>query len=182
MKKSMIASIVALGMASGFAQAAEQDVTFTGSVTAVTCDLVVSGEGANANLPNQVALGTAKKGERAGAVEFAFKPAQTAGNQSSCDDMESNGKATITWFGSNFNGTALANASGTATDALVEVKALNADAADNNKVVSASGTAHNFPASLLKTGGEGLKYSAELVGGQEAGSVDTTARYAFSYK
>ena len=183
MKKSIIASVVALGMISGVAQAAEQDVTFTGSVTAVTCDLDVTGEGANGSLPNQVALGTAKTGEKAQPVEFIFKPSQAAGNQASCDQMADNNKASITWFGSTFDGTALTNASGSATGAYVEIKATNADAADNNKVVTSSGTEHKFPASLLKTGGEGLKYTAQLDGtGAQAGSVETVARYAFSYK
>lgn len=185
MKKSIIASVIALGMVSGVAQAAapQQDVTFTGSVTAVTCDLSITGEGANGSLPNQVALGTAKVGEKAQPVEFIFKPSQVAGNQAACDQMQDGNKASITWFGSTFDGTALTNASGSATGAYVEIKATNADGSDNNKVVKASDTEHKFPAALLKTGGEGLKYSAQLdATGAQAGSVETVARYAFSYK
>ncbi|HAM3643303.1 TPA: hypothetical protein IBK98_005151 [Escherichia coli] len=185
MKKKIIASVVALGMVSGVAQAAapEHDVTFTGSVTAVTCDLTITGEGVNGRLPNQVDLGTAKVGEMSKPVEFIFKPSQVSGNQESCDKMVGTNKASITWFGSTFDGTALTNASGSATGAYVEIKATNADATDKDKVVATSGTEHKFPASLLANGGEGLKYSAQLnAKGASAGSVETVARYAFSYK
>ncbi|HEI6731323.1 fimbrial protein [Yersinia enterocolitica] len=184
MKKNVITSVVALGMVSGLAHAIpSQDVTFTGSVTAVTCDLTITGEGANGSLPNQVALGTAKVGEKAQPVEFVFKPSQVAGNQDACDAMQDSNKASITWFGSTFDGKALTNASGSATGAYVELMAKNADADDSGKVVTASGTEHKFPASYLKTGGEGLKYTAQLdATGAQAGSVETVARYAFSYK
>lgn len=43
MKKLMIASAIAMTMAAGSAMAASQNIQFTGSITATTCDLVVDG-------------------------------------------------------------------------------------------------------------------------------------------
>ncbi|EGG3587708.1 major pilin PefA, partial [Salmonella enterica] len=51
MKKSIIASIIALGVLGGTAHAANE-VTFLGSVSATTCDLTTSVNGAAQ--PNQV--------------------------------------------------------------------------------------------------------------------------------
>lgn len=183
MKKSIIASIIALGMTSGMAQATEQDVTFNGSVTAVTCDLGVSGEGTNGSLPNMVDLGQAALGSAGGdVVNFVFKPSRTGGNQAACDALDSSKTATLTWFGTTFDGNGLGKTGGTAEGAYVELKATNASSANNNQKVTASGTTHDFSAGNLKTGGDGLKYSAQLIPGTDAGSFEAVARYAFSYK
>ncbi len=183
MKKNIIASLVALGMVSGLAQAAEHDVTFTGSVTTVTCDLQVSGDGVNGNLPNMVDLGQAKLGGAGGKVQkFVFKPSQTGGNQAACDAMEASKTATLTWYGTTFDGTGLGKTGGTAEGAYVKLMATNAKGANNNQPVVASGVAHEFSADKLKTGGEGLQYSAQLIPGSSAGSFEAVARYAFDYK
>ncbi|EGJ8836519.1 fimbrial protein [Escherichia coli] len=181
MNKNIIASIVALGMVSGAAQATEHDVTFNGSVTAVTCDLEVTGEGSHSGLPNMVDLGQAELGSRGKLVNFAFKPSQTNNNQQTCDNMEDTGTATLTWYGTSFDGTGLGKTAGTAEGAYVELMATNATA-DNNQPITASGTSHDFSPSELKTGGDGLQYSAQLVSGSEAGDFEAVARYAFSYK
>ncbi len=181
MKKNIIASIVALGMVSGLAQAAEHDVTFNGSVTAVTCDLEVSGDGTNSNLPNMVDLGQVKVGENGKEVNFVFKPSQVGNNQTSCDAMDANKTATLTWFGTTFDGNGLGKTAGAAEGAYVKLMATNAKA-DNNQPITASGTSHNFSADKLKTGGAGLQYSAQLIPGSVAGDFEAVARYAFSYK
>ncbi|ECU3284686.1 fimbrial protein [Salmonella enterica subsp. enterica serovar Javiana] len=183
MKKSIIASVVALGMVSGGVQASEQDVTFHGSVTTVTCDLDVTGDGINGNLPNMVDLGQAKLGDADSGkvVNFVFKPSQTAGNQAACDVMEANNTASLTWFGTSFDGNGLGKTSGTAEGASVKLMATNAKT-NNNQPVTANGTVHEFSADKLKTGGDGLQYSAQLIPGTEAGSFEAVARYAFSYK
>lgn len=73
MKKSIIASIIALGVLGGTAHAANE-VTFLGSVSATTCDLTTSVNGAAQ--PNQVVqLGTVQAGQEGTAVDFAMKPA-----------------------------------------------------------------------------------------------------------
>lgn len=184
MKKSIIASLVALGVVSGLAQAADHDVTFQGSVTTVTCDLDVSGAGVNGNLPNMVDLGQAKIGDvnSGKVVDFVFKPSQTAGNQAACDAMDASKAATLTWFGSTFDGNGLGKTGGTAEGAHVKLMATNATSANNSQPVTASGTAHEFSAGNLKTGGDGLKYSAQLIPGASAGSFEAVARYALSYK
>lgn len=184
MKKNIIASLVALGMVSGLAQAAEQDVSFTGSVTTVTCDLGVDGDGTNGSLPNMVDLGQVKLGDPNSGklVSFAFKPLQTAGNQAACDQMADDKTATLTWFGTSFDGNGLGKTGGTAEGAYVELKATNAKSANNNQKITASGTAHDFLSGKLKTGGDGLQYSAKLIPGSSAGSFEAVARYAFSYK
>ncbi|EFH2542034.1 fimbrial protein [Escherichia coli] len=181
MKISIIASIMALGMVSGLAQATAHDVTFTGSVTNVTCDLGVTGGGSNVQTQNVVDLGQVNPNQAGKVVEFAFKPAQVAGNQTACDAMDANGTAKITWQGTTFDGNGLGKTSGTAEGAHVELMALNAKA-ENNKPVTSNGTAHEFSGDKLKTGGEGLKYSAKLTGGAVAGDFEAVARYTFDYK
>lgn len=72
MKKSIIASIIALGVLGGTAHAANE-VTFLGSVSATTCDLTTSVNGAAQ--PNQVVqLGTVQANQPGNFVDFAMKP------------------------------------------------------------------------------------------------------------
>ena len=86
MKKSIIASIVALGMASGMAQAATNEVQFHGNVTTVTCDLTPSIDGSlNPNGPGMIELGDVKVGGEGKVVHFAFKPASDTSNATACN-------------------------------------------------------------------------------------------------
>lgn len=191
MKKSMIASLVALGLVSGLAQADDKEIKFVGSVTAVTCDIEPSVDGADTMLPNTIQLGTVATGERGNVVDFRFKPSVTAGNQTSCDNMQDNGTVSLTWTGDTFSGKGLGiipaldangNLSNTAqaTDAFVEITPKNAS--NGGSFIQASNTTHEFAPSALKTGGDGLQYQAVLQGGQVAGAFQTAAKFNFSYK
>lgn len=191
MKKSMIASLVALGLVSGLAQAADKEVKFVGSVTAVTCDIEPSVDGSDSMLPNTIQLGAVAKGAAGKEIDFRFKPSVTAGNQSSCDSMQDNGTVSLTWTGDTFSGQGLGiipalDANGNplstaqATDAFVEITPKNTKTASS--FIQASNTTHEFAPATLKTGGDGLQYKAVLKGGQIAGAFQTAAKFNFSYK
>lgn len=180
MKKSIIASIVALGLVSGMAQADEKEIQFVGSVTAVTCDIDPSVDGSTSIMPGVIQLGTVKKGETGTAINFSFKPSATSGNQASCDSMQDNGTVSLTWTGDKFTTDGLGSISGTATDAHVQITALNAKS--QGDFIKASATTHEFAPSHLKTGGKGLQYKAVLKGGSVAGDFQTAAKFNLTYK
>ncbi|MGP3592744.1 fimbrial protein [Vagococcus sp. WN89Y] len=181
MKKSIIASVVALGLVSGLAQAAEKEIEFVGSVTKVTCSIVPVVDGAITLNPSVIKLGNVQPNARGKVVNFAFKPNPTATNRDVCNAMDDNGTAVLTWSGDKFSTQGLQGISGSATDAVVEIKAVNTKTGASD-IVTASGTQHEFAPSLLKKGGEGLKYKAQLVSGIQAGDFKTAAKFNFSYK
>lgn len=181
MKKSILASVIALGMVSGLAQAAGNEVQFVGSVVTDTCDLEASEIGSNAGLvKNIIALGQTAKGEAGKEVTFAFKPVNNAGNQTNCQGLDSNSKVVITWNSNAFDGqNGLKALSGAASDAFVKVQALNANAG-NNVVMLTSGASQEFAAAKLTS--DGLQYKAQLVGGQKAGDFQTASKFTVYYK
>lgn len=181
MKKSIIASIVAMGLFSGLTQAAEKEVQSVGAVTTVTCDLESSVDGSDTLMPNVIHLGEAKVGGGKGtAVAFTFKPKQDQANIASCNTMQDNGSLNIIWTGSFENG-GLKNISGDAADAHVKIQATNATGASNNKVIMTNGEKHAFSPALLKDG-TGLKYTATLAAGNTPGKVETAAKFNLEYK
>ncbi|HAD6864591.1 TPA_asm: fimbrial protein [Salmonella enterica subsp. enterica serovar Typhimurium str. SL1344] len=181
MKKSIIASVVALGLVSGLAQAADKEVQFVGSVTNVTCDIEPSVDGSNSMIPGLIQLGTVAAGVKGQPVNFTFKPAKDQQNITACDTMQDTGTAKLTWTSSNFTAKGLTAISGAATDAAVEISPTNAKAG-NGTMITASATSHDFDPTLLKTGGAGLKYQAILAGGTQVGDMHTAAKFNFSYK
>ena len=142
MKKSIIASVVALGLVSGMAQAGEKEIQFVGSVTAVTCDIDPSVDGSTSIMPGVT--------------------------------------VSLTWTGDKFTTDGLGSISGTATDAHVQITALNAKS--QGDFIKASATTHEFAPSHLKTGGKGLQYKAVLKGGSVAGDFQTAAKFNLTYK
>ncbi|HAM4877256.1 TPA: fimbrial protein [Escherichia coli] len=178
MKKSIIASIVALGLVSGLAQAADKEVQFVGSVTTVTCDIDPSVDGSNSMMPGVIQLGSVKTGEAGTPVDFTFKP--SAASQTDCDAMLDNGTVSLTWTSDKFTNDGLGAISGAATDAHVEITPQNANGVAD--FIKANGTTHEFSPTTLKTGGDGLKYQAALRGGQVAGDFQSAAKFNFSYK
>ena len=74
MKKSVIASVMALGMASGLAQAADtpdNEIQFKGNVSTVTCDLAPSVNGSlNPDGVGVIQLGDVKVGGTGKVVSF----------------------------------------------------------------------------------------------------------------
>ncbi|EGE2290361.1 hypothetical protein [Escherichia coli] len=180
MKKSIIASVVALGLVSGLAQAGEKEIQFVGSVSTVTCDIDPSVDGSSTIMPGVIQLGAVKTGALGTAVDFAFKPSAVSGNQESCDAMLDNGTVSLTWTSDKFTNDGLGAMSGAATDAHVEITPRNAKT--QASFIKANATTHEFESSTLKTGGNGLQYKAALHGGSVAGDFQSAAKFNFSYK
>lgn len=182
MKKSILASVIALGLVSGLTHAAENEVQFVGSVVKTTCDLEASGTGPNAGLvKNVIELGQATTGMPGKDVNFAFKPVNEGNNVQNCAQLAQDGISTValTWNSNAFNGTGLAAISGTASDAYVEVKATNAKVG-NDEVMTTSGAVQEFDATKLSS--EGLQYQAKLIGGNKPGDFKTASKFTFYYK
>ncbi|HAI6729017.1 fimbrial protein [Escherichia albertii] len=182
MKKSILASVIALGLVSGLTHAAENEVQFVGSVVKTTCDLEASGTGPNAGLvKNVIELGQAKIGTPGKEVQFAFKPVNAGSNLQNCEELVKSGISAValTWNSNAFDGQGLAALSGSATDAHVEVKATNAQTG-NNVVMRDNGAVQEFEAAKLLS--DGLKYQAQLIGGTQPGDFKTASKFTFYYK
>ena len=183
MKKSILASVIALGMVSGLAQAAGNEVQFVGSVVATTCDLEASGTGSDAGLvKNIIELGQTKINTPGKEVTFAFKPVNNAQNQQNCEQLAAgpNSKVVLTWNSNAFDGqNGLGAISGAASDAFVKVQALNADT-NNNVVMLTSGDSQEFAAAKLAS--DGLQYKAQLVGKTQPGDFQTASKFTVYYK
>ncbi|ENE26187.1 hypothetical protein [Escherichia coli] len=183
MKKSILASVIALGMVSGLAQAAGNEVQFVGSVVATTCDLEASGTGSDAGLvKNIIELGQTKINTPGKEVTFAFKPVNNAQNQQNCEQLAAgpNSKVVLTWNSNAFDGqNGLGAISGAASDAFVKVQALNADT-NNNVVMLTSGASQEFAAAKLAS--DGLQYKAQLVGKTTPGDFQTASKFTVYYK
>lgn len=183
MKKSILASVIALGMVSGLAQAAGNEVQFVGSVVATTCDLEASGTGSDAGLvKNIIELGQTKINTPGKEVTFAFKPVNNAQNQQNCEQLaaDPNSKVVLTWNSNAFDGqNGLGAISGAASDAFVKVQALNADT-NNNVVMLTSGASQEFAAAKLAS--DGLQYKAQLVGKTTPGDFQTASKFTVYYK
>lgn len=183
MKKSILASVIALGMVSGLAQAAGNEVQFVGSVVATTCDLEASGTGSDAGLvKNIIELGQTKINTSGKEVTFAFKPVNNAQNQQNCEQLAAgpNSKVVLTWNSNAFDGqNGLGAISGAASDAFVKVQALNADT-NNNVVMLTSGASQEFAAAKLAS--DGLQYKAQLVGKTTPGDFQTASKFTVYYK
>ncbi|CAD5881985.1 putative fimbrial protein FanC [Escherichia coli] len=182
MKKSILASVIALGMVSGLAQAAGNEVQFVGSVVATTCDLEASGTGSDAGLvKNIIELGQTKINTPGKEVTFVFKPVNDAQNQQNCEQLAGSGsKVVLTWNSNAFDGqNGLGAISGAASDAFVTVQALNADT-NNNVVMLTSGASQEFAAAKLAS--DGLQYKAQLVGKTQPGDFQTASKFTVHYK
>ncbi len=181
MKKSIIASVVALGMVSGLAQAAINEVQFHGNVTTVSCDLVPSVDGSDKpNGPSLIELGDVAIGGTGQVAKFAFKPAAGAQNKTACEQVAANGKTLdLTWSGNKFGNNGLGALDGSAASGSnVEIKPVNSTNAAAT-FVKASGEKNTFSTSVLT--GEGLKYEAVLKAGQTPGDFKAAATFNVTY-
>ncbi len=177
MKKLMIASAIAMTMAAGSAMAALGDaasqgqVQFLGTVAAKTCDVVVEGDGAVNNL---IQFGRVAKN---GAVEKEFTVKL---KDPSCVDTMT--KAHFTWASPAFTTAGIGIQSGTATDAVVELKAVSSGNTTSNTALITS--ANNAVTFNLVSGEEdkGFKYNAKFVAKNEVGNFETAAAYAIVYE
>lgn len=185
MKKSVIASIVALGLVSGLAQAAPtNEVQFHGSVTATTCDIEASVDGSlNPGGANRIELGDVAIGGTGKTVAFSFKPVQDQQNLTACDAIAAGNKTPeLTWTGVKFGSQGLGMLVGAAADAHVKITPVN-DKGQNKTFINATNTKHTFDANVLSSAnGDGLKYSALLEAGQTPGDFQTAANFNLTYK
>lgn len=178
MKKSIIASVIALAMMGGIAHAADSQntVIFHGAVSATTCDVAPSQNG-HYLADSTVALGTVAPGAEGQATEFVIK-AKDPNNQA-CAGLTSQQTATVSWTSALMNGTGLAADvnNSVATDAQVLLSSVNAK---NAGAITASANTADFEANLLV--GDGLKFSAKPKGGNESGTFQTAASFSVAYK
>lgn len=184
MKKSIIASVVALGMVSGLAQAAVNEVQFLGNVTTVSCDLVASADGSkNPNGPSQIQLGDVATNATGKIVGFAFKPAKGTQNEEACDKFaqDTNSALELTWSGDKFTNDGLGVLDGyAASGSNVQITPVNSTNA--KAYIKANGEKHAFNGSVLAKGGEGLKYNAVLQAGPTPGAFAAAATFNVTYK
>ena len=174
MKKQFLAvSALALAVMSGSALAAPQDVQFVGTVTDVTCDIKPE---VNGTTGNYVQLGNVTKGQTGSDTLFALK-ADAASK--GCGAAVAGKTATVSWIG-DFNKDGLVAKSGAAFDALALISTTNAQG-QNQVTLTNSGTEATFDAESL-TDGTGLKYKANLKGGQELGEYISSAAFLVQYK
>lgn len=173
MKKSIIASVVALGVMSGYAHA--DQVIFTGAVTANTCQLAPSVNGNT--LANQVvALPDVAPGATGNAVNFAMKPSNPAA--AGCANLA--GKTvSVGWSGAGLSAEGFkANPGSVASDATVLLTAKNSKTA--NTAINATVSAVEFEADKLTA--DGLQFEAKAKGGAQAGNFQSTASFTVAYK
>ncbi|EHM7742174.1 fimbrial protein [Salmonella enterica subsp. enterica serovar Braenderup] len=174
MKKLFIASAIAMTMAAGSAMAANQqaEVQFLGVVTNTTCDVSST---VNGNTTSTVQLGTVALDGTGTPVEFALKAADPSA--AGCEQLKTQ-TASVTWQGP-FITEGLGNGKGSATDAKMELKTVNAKDTPEQAISNAKTTVEFNGADVL---GNGLKFTATLKGGKVAGTFDSAAAYAVTYK
>ncbi|TQN75817.1 UNVERIFIED_ORG: hypothetical protein FHU00_4859 [Citrobacter freundii] len=175
MKKSIIASVVALGMIGGTAHAASE-VIFNGAVSATTCELAPSVNGNT--LPNQVVtLATADLNKEGAATTFSMKPADPTA--AGCTGLTDQNTISVGWSGANLGAQGFkANPGSVASDAIVLLTAKNSKTADT--VINVSAPSVDFAGDKLAT--DGLQFEAKTKGGAVAGNFTSTASFTVAYK
>ncbi|ENG6258989.1 fimbrial protein [Yersinia enterocolitica] len=177
MKKSIIASVMALGLVgASAAQAANNEVTFVGAVTSTTCDVSTSVSGA-ASTNSVVQLGSVSVGQEGTAVPFAIKA--TNPSDPACAALTQQQTATVHWSSANLTADGFGATSGVAQDAVALVNAVNAKNA--NTAINATTNTVDFTADKV-TSADGLQFEAKLKGGNTEGDFKSVAVFAMSYK
>ncbi|EHJ8506394.1 fimbrial protein [Salmonella enterica subsp. diarizonae serovar 47:k:z53:[z84]] len=177
MKKSIIASVIAMGMASSSAYAADTqtgNIQFSGAVTAETCNIVPEIEGGT--VKNTVELGTVAPSGTGDYKNFAFKAANPA--DPACVALGVDTKtATVSFSSGALNGNGLGITRGTASDAYVMIESTNAK---SNVNITQNKKVADFTADKLIA--DGLKFKAALKGGAESGNFDSAITFSMAYK
>ncbi|HHA7952860.1 TPA: fimbrial protein [Salmonella enterica] len=184
MKKSALAiSALSLAMLSGVASATVNDanlnannVRFLGTVTDTTCNLIPYVNGSATNVVN---VGTVAKGLDGTAVEFLLKP----DGKNQCDaivdtNTPANNKTAHIAFMGALTDTGLANQTGTAVDAYVEIVAINST--QTTDPITQSDDVRQIAGTTLVT--DGAKFTAKLKGGQTVGDYQSAIAYQVSYQ
>lgn len=175
MKKLILASVVAMAMSAGVAQANTGDLQFIGSVSDVTCDIVVENDGV---VTNVIQLGTTKPGEKANPVEFALKAADPA----ACTLGTTTTSAEVAWASPTINSAGLGNGGGTAGGTDMTLTATSADG--GAKPIKKGSNFANFKAADVN--GDGFRFEAQLdaatSGAATVGTFTAAAAFAVAYK
>lgn len=175
MKKLFSLSALSLVLLSGNALAAKGEVRFIGAVTDVTCNVVPSVNGSTSNV---VHLGTASLTTPADLVNFSLKSDMAA----DCSAIGDDDKVVISFMGT-LTEDGLANQSGLATDAIVEIKSVNAtEAAENTTIVKNGNDRRTFAGALFNdAAADGAKFTAQLKGKTEKGDYQSAISFAVAY-
>lgn len=176
MKKLFSLSALSLVLLSGNALAANGEIRFVGAVTNVTCNVVPS---VNGSTNNVVQLGTASLSTPATAVNFSLK----SDGLNDCDSIEEAGNVVISFAGS-LTEDGLANQSGLATDAFVQIKSVNATETDseNSNAIKSGDDRRTFAGALFKTAAaDGAKFTAQLHGKTAKGDYQSAISFAVAY-
>lgn len=172
LKKIILSSAISAVMMAGSVHAAESgQVSFLGAVTAKTCDIETVVDGAVNNL---IQLGTVAVGQTGTEKEFTLK----LKDAKSCDLAQAPA-AFVTWNGSSLDQSGINNVSGDAKDAKIKLTAVNSKTP--NTAINSTANDIEFVSANVKTDG-GFKFKAQLVGGQQKGSVESAAAYAIRYQ
>ncbi|TQO04742.1 UNVERIFIED_ORG: hypothetical protein FHU01_4471 [Citrobacter freundii] len=174
MKKSIIASVVALGMIGGTAHAAPE-VIFSGAVSTTTCELAPS---VNGSMPaNQVVtLATVAPNAEGAATTLTLKAVDP--NDAGCKGLDDQKTISVGWSGVNLGALGFkANPGSVADDAVVLLTAKNAT---QNAAITASTPSVDFAGGKLAA--EGLQFDAKTKGGAKSGNFTSTASFTVAYK
>ncbi|WP_407905288.1 fimbrial protein [Escherichia coli] len=182
MNKTIIASIIALGMVSGSAMAADTgtnqqgQVHLFGNVTSKTCDMQGVVDGA---VTDTIQLGTVSVNGTGDAKDFYLtaKDPQTCGAT-----IGGQGTATISWSG-NLTKDGIGNQDGTATDAFAYLYAADLGTNIANGQVTSDHSAVDYSTGVQDiVQGNGFHYQVALKGGNTPGAYESAIAYAVTYK
>lgn len=179
MKKSIIASVIALGLMGGVAHAADSNntVIFHGSVSATTCDLVPSQNG-QLLAASTINLGTVAPGAEGQAQEFVLK-AKNA-NDAGCKNLTAQKTATVSWRSAFLNASGLVADPSNSVASDAQVLLNNVNGINQGAAITASANSADFAADKIIS--EGLQFSAKAKGGATPGTFQTAASFSVAYK
>ncbi|HBM9250536.1 TPA: fimbrial protein [Escherichia coli] len=174
MKKLILTSVIAMAMSAGVAQANTGDLQFIGSVSDVTCNIVVENDGV---VTNVIQLGTTTPGAKAAPVDFALK----AADPTACT-LDAVTSAEVAWASPTINSTGLGNGGGTATGTNMTLTAVSATG--GAKPIKKGSNFATFTAADVN--GNGFKFQAQLDAetsqAATVGSFTAAAAFAVAYK
>ncbi|WP_114766728.1 hypothetical protein [Vibrio rhodolitus] len=174
MKKSVLAITFTSCFFAFNAQANTSSVTFSGTVTNVTCDTEIL-TGGVATPSRQINLGTVGLGETGAPVTFKIQSIDPV-NGGPCVSAQ-NG-ATMLWTAANFDSNGLTNASGTATGAYATI--LAKPTGGTAQLITGPSPSVSFPSEDIST--HGMTFDASLVGDTTPGTYTSVATYSIAYK
>lgn len=179
MKKLLKVSTLTLAVLSGSAFAAPNsgDVQFIGAVVDTTCDIVpLADTGAVSSvvqLGNVTTSTKAAGSNQSPVVNFSLKP--KAGT--TCNPVAMSNASFA--FSGPLEASGLVPQSGTATDAIVKLRAVNAVGGAHD--IDKTRTTSDVTLTDLNDPAKGAQFTAQLIGGTQAGDYRSALAYVVSY-